>query len=71
MQMQQPNQNSRWWIVGGEYEDAQFARLVDGTERVVGPFVDKAEAEAKWRELAVSTRPSCHTRFTIAEERGK
>ena len=63
--------DARYWIVGGEYEDAAFDRLVPGTERLVGPFRDKGAAEEAWRGLAVATRPSCHTRFTIAEERAR
>lgn len=61
----------RYWIVGGEYEDAAFERLVSGTEKLVGPFADKTNAEQAWREMSVATRSSCHTRFTIAEERAR
>ncbi|MHB1219293.1 MAG: DUF4170 domain-containing protein [Alphaproteobacteria bacterium] len=63
--------NMRYWIVGGEYEDAGFERLVTGTEKLVGPFADKSNAEQAWREMSVATRSSCHTRFTIAEERAR
>ena len=58
----------RYWIVGGEYNDASFERLVEGTERLVGPFRNRVVAERTWRDMATTTRPSCYTRYTIAEE---
>jgi hypothetical protein len=58
----------RYWIVGGEFDDANFERLVEGTERLVGPFRNRIVAERAWRDMATSTRPSCYTRYTIAEE---
>lgn len=61
----------RYWIVGGEYNDASFERLVEGTGRLVGPFPSRTVAERAWRDLATSTRPSCYTRYAIAEEPGK
>ncbi len=60
---------SRYWIIGGEYESAAFERLVPGTRTLVGPFERKELAEAAWRDRTQATRPSCQTRHTIAEER--
>lgn len=60
--------DTRFWIVGGEYDDQNFERLVRGTERLVGPFANRTAAEHAWRDLATATRPSCYTRFAIAEE---
>lgn len=63
----QQSQN-RYWIVGGEYADTSFTRLVDGTERVMGPYESRENAMAAWQQLAEATRSNCHARFSIAEE---
>ena len=34
----------RYWVVGGEYEAADFRALVPGTETIVGPFEDEIKA---------------------------
>jgi hypothetical protein len=67
MQTQQ-HPNSRYWIVGGEYTDTAFTRLVDGTERVMGPYPCRTSAMQAWQALAEQTRSNCHARFAIAEE---
>lgn len=61
-------QLSRFWIVGGEYATTTFDRLVEGSERVVGPFADRRTAEAAWRRLSEDTRSQCCVRYTIAAE---
>ncbi len=42
--------------------------LVEGTERVVGPFASRELALRIWRRLATETRSNCHARYTIAVE---
>jgi hypothetical protein len=58
----------QFWVVGGQFEDTGFAALIAGTERVVGPFRDRRQAEAAWSRLASETRSVCTTRYAIAEE---
>ena len=59
---------SKYWIVGGEYHDTAFDRIVDGTEQLIGPFPCRNEAMEEWKKLATATRGNCHARYAIAEE---
>ncbi|AWM85610.1 hypothetical protein [Microvirga sp. 17 mud 1-3] len=61
-------QKSRFWVVGGEYTSCDCEQLVQGTERVVGPFESRHEAERTWRTLSEDHRPQAQVRFTIAQE---
>ena len=61
-------QLSRFWIVGGEYATTAFDRLIEGSERVLGPFADRRTAEMAWRRLSEDTRSQCCVRYTIAAE---
>ena len=58
----------RFWIVGGEYTDTRFDRLVDGTQQVHGPYPCRDSALRAWRDLAQATRGNAHERFAVAEE---
>ena len=57
-----------FWVVGGEYTSCECETLVQGTERVVGPFESRMEAERTWRLLSEDHRPQAQVRFTIAQE---
>ena len=59
---------SRFWVVGGEYTSCDCETLVQGTERVVGPFESRIDAERTWRSLSEDHRPQAQVRFTIAQE---
>ena len=61
-------QKSRFWVVGGEYTTTDFETLIQGTERVVGPFETRNDAERTWRALSEDFRPQAQVRFTIAHE---
>jgi len=43
---------SRFWVIGGEYSCLAFERLIEGTEKVAGPFFHRSAAEAVWRRLS-------------------
>ena len=58
----------KYWIIGGEYNDTSFERLVDGTESLSGPFGSYDRALAEWRKLAEQTRCNAHHRYIIAHE---
>ena len=60
---------NRFWVLGGEYTSLQFEELIDGTERLFGPYLGRNEAEQTWRELSEQHRPQCNVRFPIGEER--
>ena len=59
----------RFWVVGGEYRDADFSALIPGTETMAGPFEDEHKARNEWLRLtyAPGTDPAT-TRYTIAAE---
>ncbi len=59
---------SRFWVVGGEYTSCDCETIVQGTERVVGPFDSRTDAERTWRVLSEDHRPQAQVRFTIAQE---
>jgi hypothetical protein len=62
--------SARFWIVGGEYTCCEFVDLIEGTERLVGPFSSREEAERMWRRISEEHRPQAQMRFTIAQEGG-
>ncbi len=59
---------SRYWVVGGEYTSCDCETIVKGTERVIGPFESRTEAERTWRTVSEDHRPQAQVRFTIAQE---
>lgn len=61
--------SDRFWVVGGEFRSLEFDEMVRGTERLVGPFAKREEAERAWRSLSEAHRADCMVRFTIAQER--
>jgi hypothetical protein len=56
---------TRYWVIGGEYNDLTFDRLVDGTEHLAGPFPLYDHALQEWRRLSDTTRSSAHHRYDI------
>ena len=61
-------QQDRFWVIGAEYTCPRFECIVEGTQRLVGPFTAMEEARATWRRLADETRSNCMARFTIVRE---
>ena len=61
--------NRRYWVIGGEYCDADFRSLIPGTEKMVGPFDDERKARNEWTRLTCcpQTLPAT-TRYSIAAE---
>jgi hypothetical protein len=66
--MEMNMQTSRFWVVGGEYTSCDCNTIVQGTERVIGPFESRMEAERTWRSVSEDHRPQAQVRFTIAQE---
>lgn len=60
--------SERYWVIGGEYETTAFDKLLDGTERIMGPYGDHDVARRAWQAIAVATRSVCTARFTIVRE---
>jgi len=59
---------TRYWVIGGEYQDAQFGRLVPGTEKMSGPFADERKARTEWQRLSCCPEATATTRYSIAAE---
>ena len=57
-----------FWVVGGEYADMSFSRLVEGTQCLIGPFQGSDEAYRAWRALAFATSAQATVRLSIVEE---
>jgi hypothetical protein len=58
----------QFWVVGGEYTDTTFKRIVGGGEEERhGPFETYEAAEAEWSRLAWKTVDSAHARYRIVE----
>lgn len=56
----------RYWVLGGEYETTDFARIAGGrAEERHGPFGNFAAARAKWASLAIATIDNAHIRYRI------
>ncbi len=66
--MREETMQARFWIVGGEYVTTAFDRLIEGSERVFGPYGERRAAEEAWRRLSEAERSRCCVRYTIAAE---
>jgi Domain of unknown function (DUF4170) len=55
----------QFWVIGGEYRDADFQELDLSTSSVQGPFLDYDEANHVWRERSMQTRAQHSVRFAI------
>jgi len=60
--------SERYWVIGGEYESTAFDKLLDGTEKIMGPYGDPGDARKAWESVAIATRSVCTARFTIVRE---
>ncbi len=59
----------RFWVIGGEYEGADFRALVPGTEKLVGPFECERKARTEWTRLTCCPDGgTATTRYSIASE---
>ena len=54
---------NRYWVIGAEYLDTTFTRVVAGTTKILGPFLCKSEAHRVWSGLAHATKSHCKTRY--------
>ncbi|MEQ7874078.1 hypothetical protein ABDK56_08735 [Sphingomonas sp. ASV193] len=62
---------SRYWIVGGDYADCDFDRIVPGSEQVHGPFGSERRAQTEWKRLTFRDRNPASRRYSIAAEYGR
>jgi len=55
----------QFWVIGGEYSDLDFRRLIEGTGQTHGPFESYEAAERIWRECSLANRFEACARFSI------
>ena len=60
--------SKQFWVIGGEYADTRFERLVNGGAKALGPYASYDAALEAWRDISVETRPIAHVRFTIVAD---
>jgi len=58
--------SKQFWVIGGEYADTTFERLVNGGAKALGPYASYDAALEAWRAISIETRPVAHIRYTIA-----
>lgn len=60
---------TRYWVIGGEYQDADFGSLIPGTEKMMGPYPEERIARREWTRLTCCPQGTATTRYSIASER--
>ena len=55
----------QYWVIGGEYQDADFHQIEDGSYRVFGPFRSYEDANEVWRQRSEASRSRAYTRYSI------
>ncbi len=59
---------SRFWVVGGDYTDCNFERIVPGSEQIHGPFANENRAHTEWKRLTFRDQLPATRRYSIATE---
>lgn len=54
-----------FWVVGGDYRDATFADLHNGSGELYGPFPSYDAAMTSWRERTAETRSQATVRYSV------
>ncbi|WP_394761966.1 hypothetical protein [Phenylobacterium sp.] len=60
-----PNEDGRYFVIGGKHVDMTFGHR--SWSEVVGPFRTRYDAEAMWRKLSFLYAHDARVRFTIVE----
>jgi hypothetical protein len=55
----------QYWVIGGEYQDADFTEIEDGSLRVFGPYPTYEEANTVWKQRSETSRSRAYTRYQI------
>ena len=56
-----------YYVIGGEYTDADFTALRSGTSKLNGPYGSRPEAESEWRKLSQSSTSNVLVRYDVVE----
>ena len=58
-----------FFVVGGEYADTTFTKLIPGTKlEVYGPFASERDAKVRWRELTGKTVDNAMVRYFLRRD---
>ena len=57
--------SKQFWVIGGEFRDADFNEIEPESHRVFGPFFSYDEANAVWRSRSEMSRSRAYTRYSI------
>jgi hypothetical protein len=57
--------SKQFWVIGGEYNDAEFTEIEDGSHRVLGPFKSYEDANTVWKQRSEQSRSRAYTRYQI------
>jgi hypothetical protein len=68
---QSRSNSPRFWVIGAEYTCLDFDQLIEGTEKIAGPFFHRSAAEAVWRRLSDGDRCRAQVRYAIVSESGR
>lgn len=56
-----------FYVIGGEYEDMSFERLITSTSIIEGPFQNHESAKTAWARLNEKAGGDAVTRFEIIQ----
>ncbi len=59
--------DKKFWVIGGHY-DNQLGGLIDGTQRVAGPYGDELRARTEWQRLTFRDGCGATERYHITVE---
>ena len=57
--------SQQFWVIGGEFRDAEFHEIEPESGRVLGPFHSYDEANQVWRQRAEESRSQAYIRYSI------
>jgi hypothetical protein len=55
----------QFWVIGGEYKDADFNEIEEGSHRTYGPFFSYEDANVRWKACSEKSRSQAYTRYQI------
>jgi hypothetical protein len=55
----------QFFVIGGEYKDADFNEPEDGSQHVLGPYFSYEEAQDVWKQRSEASRSKAYARYQI------
>jgi len=57
--------SKQFFVIGGEYKDAEFNEPEEGSQYVLGPFFTYEEAQDVWKQRSEASRSKAYARYQI------